>query len=78
MDVQGELKSNAEPVNWSIKITLPRGVSSEERPSKFKCLKSIDSDMANQNVHHALCKTAVIFLVASATRGQSVNNLKTT
>ena len=37
----------------------------------------MDSDMANQNVRHALYKAAVIFLVASATREQSINNLKT-
>lgn len=37
----------------------------------------MDSDMANQNVHRALYKAAVIFLVASATREQSTNNFKT-
>lgn len=80
MNVQGELKLNVEPVNWSITITLPKHVSSKETPSMFKCLKlskNMDSEMADQNVHHALYTAAVIFLVASSTREQNINNLKT-
>lgn len=81
MNVQGELKSNGEPVNWSITITVPKYVSSKEMPSMFKCLKlskNMDSDLANQNVHHASYKAAVIFWVASSTREQNIKTLKTT